>query len=86
MPGVDPCAGTKSLSKADQNVWLYNIKEDPSECVDLSDSHPDVLLDLLWRLNHYNSTAVPVFKPPNDSDHSAADTGGAWVPWVEEEN
>ena len=76
----------KSKQNQNKNVWLFDIKDDPSECVDLSDDYPEVVVDLLWRLNHYNSSAVPVFVPPLDLGHSPADTGGAWVPWVEEEN
>ena len=69
----------------EQNVRLYNIKEDPEELIELSATHPEIVDQLLERLAFYNSTAVPVLDLPVDIGHSPDQTGGAWVPWVTEE-
>ena len=51
--------------------------------MDLSESEPEIVVQLLERLAFYNSTAVAVVVPPWDLQHSPDDTGGAWVPWVQ---
>ncbi len=66
----------------EQNVRLYNIKKDPCEYEDLSARHPGIVQILLKRLAFYNSSAVPVIDFHYDLNHTASDTGGAWVPWV----
>ena len=85
MPDADPCNEVQSTRQVDKNVWLYNINNDPSECVDLTDSHPHKVIELLERLAFYNSTSVTVNFPPTDPDHGPDNTGGAWVPWVYDE-
>ena len=86
MPDADPCESKMDRKEQEnKNVWLYNIYDDPSECVDLSESNPDKVIELLERLAFYNSSAVPVFVPPLDWEHNPDNTGGAWVPWVKDE-
>ena len=71
-----------SLDDAPQkNIWLFNITADPNERSDLSQSHPDVVKQLLERLAFYNSTAVPVRFPPNSISASPRFHGGVWGPW-----
>ena len=67
----------------DKNVWLYNIKEDPYEEVDLSDVFPGVVDVMLSRLAQYNSTAVPVTFPPNDDRADPTKHGGVWTSWLD---
>lgn len=68
-----------------KNVWLFNITADPCERQDLADQRPDVVQQLLARLAYYNQTAVPVYFPPDDPRAEPSRHGGAWVPWVDEE-
>ncbi|KAK7488997.1 hypothetical protein BaRGS_00017451 [Batillaria attramentaria] len=67
---------------ADKNVWLFNITADPEERYDLSQQYPDVVKNLLQRLQYYSSTAVPPRFPPNDPNCDPAKHGGVWGPWI----
>lgn len=73
-----------------KSVWLFNITGDPCERHDLAVQRPDVVKELLARLALYNRTAIPVRYPPDDSRANPNLNGGAWRPWVgedeEEEN
>ncbi|KAM9719940.1 arylsulfatase I-like isoform 2-T2 [Menidia menidia] len=70
---------------APKNIWLFNISADPFERRDLANRRPDVVQLLLARLSHYNRTAVPVYFPPDDPRANPNRHGGAWGPWVGEE-
>uniref|UniRef100_A0A665XE97 Sulfatase N-terminal domain-containing protein n=1 Tax=Echeneis naucrates TaxID=173247 RepID=A0A665XE97_ECHNA len=72
-------------SSAHKDIWLFNIAHDPYERQDLSDQRPDVVQRLLARLAYYNQTAVPVYFPPDDPRANPGEHGGAWVPWVDED-
>ena len=68
-------------SADDKNVWLFNIRDDPFEHMDLSDTRQDIVKYLLDRLVYYNSTAAPARYPPPDPKSNPALHGNAWVPW-----
>uniref|UniRef100_A0A667ZS25 Sulfatase N-terminal domain-containing protein n=1 Tax=Myripristis murdjan TaxID=586833 RepID=A0A667ZS25_9TELE len=70
---------------AQKTVWLFNITDDPYERWDLAERRPDVVQRLLARLAFYNQTAVPVYFPPDDPRANPDRHGGAWVPWVDED-
>ncbi|KAG7250235.1 hypothetical protein CRUP_019722, partial [Coryphaenoides rupestris] len=78
-------SSSSSKPASQQNIWLFNISADPYERWDVSAQRPDVVQALLERLAFHNRTAVPVFFPPDDPRADPALHGGAWVPWVEEE-
>ncbi|KAL4218609.1 hypothetical protein ACF0H5_021199 [Mactra antiquata] len=65
--------------KDKQNVWLFNIAEDPNERNDLSGKRTDIVTKMLDKLLYYQKSAVPVFSPPNDP--KADPEGGFWGPW-----
>ncbi|ELT89385.1 hypothetical protein CAPTEDRAFT_194056 [Capitella teleta] len=65
-----------------KNIWLFNIREDPLETTELSDRYPDITRALLRKLQSYNTTAVPVWFPPEDPKACPHLHGGAWVPWM----
>ena len=65
-----------------KTVFLFDILADPEERLDLSESHPDVVQELLDRLWFYNSTAVPCRFPPPDDRASPRYHGGVWGPWL----
>ncbi len=75
FPG-DPVSG-----KSEKNLWLFNIKEDPTEHNDLSDQNPDVVRQLLDRLAYYESTAVKCRYPKSDQTSNPKLHEGAWQPW-----
>ena len=66
----------------DKNIWLFNITADPTEDNDLSETHPQVVKQLLDRLQYYQSTAVKCNYPPDDQKANPKYHGGAWLPWV----
>ncbi|XP_059202496.1 arylsulfatase I [Centropristis striata] len=68
-----------------KSVWLFNISGDPYERFDLAEQRPDVVKELLARLVYYNRTAVPVRYPSEDLRADPHLNGGAWVPWVGDE-
>ncbi|XP_034468516.1 arylsulfatase I-like [Hippoglossus hippoglossus] len=72
-------------SSTHKNIWLFNITGDPYERQDVADQRPDVVQQLLARLAYYNQTAVPVYFPPDDPRANPSQHGGAWVPWVDED-
>ena len=67
----------------EQNLWLFDIMEDPLEKNDVSQEHPSVVQRLLQRLQFYNSTSVPVLFPPQDPNADPALHGGVWGPWLD---
>ena len=64
-----------------KNLWLFNITADPTEQNNLSDIYPNIIKQLLDRLDYYNSTAVPCRFPEPDPLSDPALHGGAWSPW-----
>jgi len=63
---------------------LFNISADPTEHVDLADSHPEVAADMLQRFQALSDEYHP--KGPEGSDRdgyccAAARNGGFMVPW-----
>ncbi|XP_072020705.1 arylsulfatase B-like [Amphiura filiformis] len=79
-------SGKLTESAADKThhpIWLFNIKEDPLETQNLSQTYPDKVNELLRRLQAYNVTSVPVVYPKCDQSASPSRHGNLWVPWGE---
>ncbi|CAD5116253.1 DgyrCDS5161 [Dimorphilus gyrociliatus] len=64
-----------------KNCWLFNIRDDPEERVDLSLKRPEMVKFLLTRLSLLNETAVPVRYPAADPKANPELHGGVWGPW-----
>lgn len=64
-----------------QNIWLFDIAEDPLEKKDLSNKYPEVVMDLLNKMAGYNKTAVPCRYPEYDPKSNPELHGGVWGPW-----
>ena len=77
----EPAFGNSSTGSS-QNVYLFNIAQDPEERHDLSQSMPDMVQKLHIRLAKWNSTAVHVNYPPVDKRCNPALRGGVWGPWM----
>ncbi|KAK2822853.1 hypothetical protein Q5P01_022918 [Channa striata] len=72
-------------SSTNKHIFLFNITADPYERHNLADQRPDVVQQLLARLAYYNQTSVPVYFPPDDPRANPSQHGGAWAPWVDED-
>ncbi|XP_005093145.1 arylsulfatase B [Aplysia californica] len=64
-----------------KNLWLFNVRKDPSEVIDLSLTMPEKVVELLAVLATYNATAVPPNYPPSDPNCDPKLHGGYWGPW-----
>ncbi|XP_041485158.1 arylsulfatase B-like [Lytechinus variegatus] len=62
-------------------TWLFNIAADPNEKNDLSDQHPEVVAELVCRLEAYYQTSVPVRFPDQTVKANPASHHGVWGPW-----
>ena len=67
---------------SEKSVFLFNITNDPEERKEISERHPDVVRDLLARIQMYNATAVPARFPDPDPNSNPSKHGGVWKPWV----
>lgn len=80
-PVSGPTFGRKS-SEDLNNLWLFNMVEDPNENTDLSQRFPDIALHLLKRLQQYQSEMVPMYDyPPPDPMSNPKLSNGFWKPW-----
>ncbi|XP_059147351.1 arylsulfatase B-like [Physella acuta] len=68
---------------SDKNVWLFNVSEDPSEVIDLSNILVGQVRSMLERLQYYNSTAVPPQYPDSDPNCDPKLHGGFWGQWLD---
>ncbi|XP_030848937.1 arylsulfatase J [Strongylocentrotus purpuratus] len=67
--------------KPNQKVWLFNITADPLEQTDLAEKYPDVVNELVQKLEEYYKGSVPVRYPDPDLEADPALHGGSWGPW-----
>ncbi|XP_077994252.1 arylsulfatase J-like [Glandiceps talaboti] len=79
--GVKPSNASTNCQPA-KTPCLFNIKNDPCEYNNVADKYPEILKDLLLRLDQYNMTAVPPWFPPNDPQANPNLHGGVWSPWI----
>jgi hypothetical protein len=70
-----------SAANTAKNLWLFNIRLDPMESIDLSNSRGDLVQKMLQRLAVYNATAVPPLYPASDPNCDPKLHGGFWGPW-----
>jgi len=66
-----------------QNVYLYNIKDDPEERNDMSQNHPQRIRTMLDLLLKYNATAVNPIYPADEHNKNLAYRTGVWGPWYD---
>ncbi|XP_076472377.1 arylsulfatase J-like [Babylonia areolata] len=59
---------------------LYNIKDDPTEHVNLASKLPEVVKRMEERMETYLQQYVPPIFPPNDPDSNPDLYGGVWNP------
>ena len=64
-------------------VRLFNVDTDPSEIFEVSKDHPDIVDQMLEKINVYSKEAVPIKKRPIDPNSDPKKFGGVWKPWLE---
>ena len=64
-----------------QNIRLYNIAADPTEHNELSAERPDVVRQLLNRLDYYYKNSVSPMYPALDVGSNPELHDGMWAPW-----
>lgn len=81
------CDTTEEAVKVDCHTkyCLYDLLEDPSECKDLADIHPDVVQELIGRLEDYRKFMVPTANYSYDPRADPKNWGDYWSPWMEDE-
>ncbi|XP_033646954.1 arylsulfatase B-like [Asterias rubens] len=70
-----------SIHRNGQNIWLFNIRDDPNEYMDKSLERVDIVERLMERLQHHYTNSVPVFFPPNDPRGDPKRFGHVWTNW-----
>jgi len=79
---ITPMPGMEETDE--QNVLLFNLKEDPSESTDLSSQNTDRVKKMLQRLSEYYSVAVPPVLPCPDPSANPVYSGAVWKSWLDE--
>jgi len=82
LPGqtiTSPCQNP--VNDYDDNFRLYNIFEDPSECVNIADQNPVVLLSMIKRYFELVGEAQFPTYPLSDPNANPDFYGGYWSPW-----
>ncbi|XP_071506840.1 arylsulfatase B-like [Diadema antillarum] len=64
-----------------KDLWLFNIKDDPTEKTDLSDQNHEMVAFLLDRLQVYYWSSVPVNYPKCDPNANPALHNDTWTNW-----
>ncbi|GFS27251.1 arylsulfatase B [Elysia marginata] len=80
-PEMKSALAKVDTEKAKNNLWLFNVVDDPEEKYDLSKNQPEIVRKILDLLAKVNSTAVPAFFPPSDPQSNPELHGGVWGPW-----
>ncbi|XP_053397039.1 arylsulfatase J-like [Mercenaria mercenaria] len=71
----------KKQSSDLKNVCLFNIDSDPFEQIDLSEHFPEIVQNMLQRLEDYERGSVSCQMPGIDSRADPIQHGGFWQPW-----
>ncbi|KAK7476922.1 hypothetical protein BaRGS_00031861 [Batillaria attramentaria] len=68
------------VSKKKRNPRLYNIRLDPEERNDLSETEPDMMTFMMNRLQQWMKSGVPPQNSPSDPKGDPKNWGGVWTP------
>jgi arylsulfatase A-like enzyme len=78
IPGHPSIASPKLAYKP----MLFNLTADPFEQNDLASKKPEVLAQMLAKIEEYKKGMVKPLYQTADPHCNPGNTGGAWVPWV----
>jgi len=80
---LSPC--TQGITGDEENIRLYDLSTDPSECTNVAASNPGVTFTLLKRYIQLLAEAefpnFPFFDPNSNPDYY----GGRWSPWLKKD-
>lgn len=63
-------------------TWLFDVVADPFEHHNLAEKFPEVVSDLMSRLQKYNATAIATDNgPPGGDSSNPKHFDGVWTPW-----
>jgi arylsulfatase A-like enzyme len=65
-----------------KRLLLFNVRRDPSETTDLSQSYPKKVAKLMAKLEEYRRHSVGETKVPEDIMGAPMNNGGVWGPWL----
>ncbi|XP_037511383.2 arylsulfatase B [Rhipicephalus sanguineus] len=65
------------------NVYLFDLEEDPCECNNLASTHKELLESLNGTLEFYRAQTVVPLNPAVDPDSYPDLHNGTWAPWLE---
>merc|ERR1712046_384975 len=86
VSAADLQAEEECIKSSNEEQRLYNIAEDPSETKNVADEHPDIVEELLKKLDEYEETLVEIPHAMTLSKTAALpmNYGGHWEPgWWE---
>lgn len=66
----------------EKSPCLFHIPSDPCEFNNVAAQHPDMVQQLLKRLDEYRATMVPPNNKPVDPNGNPFKHGGVWQPWL----
>ena len=61
-------------------VQLYNLSSDPTEFLDISDRHPDIVVEMIERLEEIEKTMIAPFSGPEVDEGDPDNFGGVYSP------
>ena len=85
MPQTPPAGFTPSpdamcsCPRAVNKVWLFDVINDPWECNNLAESHPEIVSNLTAAFDRYRETAVPDLALSHGKNDPSA------KPWLRED-
>ena len=63
-------------------TWLFNVIEDPTERNNVAESNPEIVSQLMKRIEVFNSTHIEQLAPPMDPACDPKYFNGVWTPWM----
>lgn len=74
----------KTGCEAWRNPCLFNIAKDPCEYHNLADVYPNVVQELLKKIDEYRRIAVKPGNKPSDPRANPILNGGVWTNWYDQ--
>ena len=80
-PRGPPCV-FPNTSYETGGLWLFDIEADPTETTDLREQLPEVVKQLLGRLDYFVNLSIPQDRGIHDPNSDPSHFGGVWTPWL----
>ncbi|KAL3181428.1 hypothetical protein MRX96_036975 [Rhipicephalus microplus] len=69
--------------QSSDNVYLFNLEEDPCECNNLASTHKELLESLNRTLEFYRAQTIAPLNEDVDPDSYPYLHNGTWAPWLD---